>query len=164
MRKLEDFLIEIIYHEILVKIHSKFVYVCQDINANWEFVSCLAELMFNKFEIGKLYFFLSNSLPLYITQEISGVVIEVGFGDTRITPIYEGYALIQDLGHCQSGGNLINCKLRESIFQEQPNLANSTSDLITHEDLEDFKFKFGKVLSRVQREKFFTEENIPKMK
>jgi actin-related protein len=49
-------------------------------------------------------FLIASVLPLYITGHFSGMVIDAGFCQTTLTPVYEGYSLLHLAGIIGQGG------------------------------------------------------------
>jgi len=64
----------------------------------------LAEILYKSFNVKKVYFMMANSMPLYCTGLYSGLVIDCGFYETQILPIYEGFPLTKALKFTKAAG------------------------------------------------------------
>ena len=160
--ELENFLTQILYYELMSKVTGKFVFLCQDLMMSHELVEILSQLLFEKYQFSKIYYLLSNTLPLYITQQNSGVVLDVGYSSTKILPVYEGYGLVQSYELTPVGGYAVSRELKRSILDD--NLAKSVSSP-TFQELEDVKFKMGSVLQLQQKNAYFSSpSSIDRMK
>ena len=88
---------------------------------------------------------MNNTLPIYITGVFTGIVFEVGYLNTQITPIYDGYATMNKVTYSPAGGFMINKKMKELLLAENPLIE---PDVLSFPLLEDIKFKFTKVLHK----------------
>ena len=61
---------------------------------------------------------MNNTLPIYITGVFTGIVFEVGYLNTQITPIYDGYATMNKVTYSPAGGFMINKKMKELLLAE----------------------------------------------
>lgn len=109
--------------------------------------------MFNKFEVPKIVYLLNNSLPLYITGLTTGLVVESGYFDTQITPIYEGFPLMNNSVTTKCGGYLINKFIKHYLKSENPQLS---ADALSFTAIEDIKFKYCKLLKLNQEQHYET--------
>merc|ERR1719413_69277 len=53
----------------------------------------MTQIMFETFNVPKLYISIQAVLSLYASGRTTGLVVDSGDGDTHTVPIYEGYAL-----------------------------------------------------------------------
>eukprot|EP01130_Rhizamoeba_saxonica_P004856 TRINITY_DN1970_c0_g1_i1.p1 TRINITY_DN1970_c0_g1~~TRINITY_DN1970_c0_g1_i1.p1 ORF type:complete len:288 (-),score=28.29 TRINITY_DN1970_c0_g1_i1:47-910(-) len=51
------------------------------------------QIMFEKFQVPKFYTSLQSTLALYSTGKTTGIVLDIGYGVTHSSPIYNGFAL-----------------------------------------------------------------------
>lgn len=51
-----------------------------------------------------MFYVFGNSMPLYCTGLSSGVVVDCGFNETTIMPIYEGFPLVRAMGVSEAAG------------------------------------------------------------
>ncbi|KAL4451044.1 hypothetical protein ABPG74_021366 [Tetrahymena malaccensis] len=160
--KLDIFLNQLFYYELLQKLTNKIIYICKNHLIPHEFYDKLGAILFNKYEITKIQFVLNNSLPLYITGQLSGLVVECGYYDTQITPIYEGFPLMNCLITSKCGGYLINKFLKNYLLKDNTNINFQNIDFL---QLEDIKFKYCKLLLKNQEDQYnINEEMITKSK
>jgi len=154
----------------------------------------IGEILFKSLDCQKVYFLFSNSLPLYTSGMkfylefclkikkglFTGIVIESGFYDTQITPIFEGFPMLHCFEFCEAGGLLISKEMKKLLMEE--NKENSAfkrkiPDFELVENLkvikniiiiyftQSFKFKFLFIPLKTQSEEYLSkEDNIQKMK
>lgn len=72
--------------------------------SNEEIYNIIAYVLYNKFEVSKIAFFIGNVLPLYLSGYYSGFVIDLGYMQTTACAVYDGYSLIHMGGHIGEGG------------------------------------------------------------
>ena len=61
--------------------------ICESFNSPRPFIESLGHVLFRCFNVKSIFFFLSNSLPLYTTGLDSGIIVDCGFQSAQILPI-----------------------------------------------------------------------------
>ena len=61
-------------------------------------------ILFNKFEVTKIHYVLGNILPLQLTGQYSGIVIDAGHYGTTMAAAYDGFSLLHYGGRIGDGG------------------------------------------------------------
>ena len=51
------------------------------------FIETIGHVLFKNFGVKAVYFMLSNMLPLYVTGQDTGLIVECGFQNAQILPI-----------------------------------------------------------------------------
>ncbi|KRX00266.1 hypothetical protein PPERSA_10765 [Pseudocohnilembus persalinus] len=179
---LQEFLTNIFYYELQIKPNQKNIYICENFMMPRPFIEILADILYTQFEVGKVFYFLSNSLPLYLTEQQTGIVIESNYYDTQITSVYEGYPQMNAFTFENCGGYLMNYTIKKELIKKFMQITDFNEQgikkkyekmqqyqylnkYINFNTLEDLKFRYCKILSRKQKAEFFSsEENIQKMK
>ena len=64
----------------------------------------MAEVMFEKFQVGGLFIGIQAVLSIYTSGRVTGVVMDSGEGVTHVVPIFEGYALPHSIQRMDFGG------------------------------------------------------------
>ena len=91
----------------------------------------IASILFDQFNIAKLYFSNGELLSLYAKEKVTGVVVNIGALNTRIVPIYEGYIVSHSVSIRDKGGYNIEEQLHNYIKEKGIELNNSNSRAIT---------------------------------
>ena len=87
----------------------------------------IASMLFDQFNIAKVYFSNGELLTLYSKNQITGVVINIGALTTRIVPIYEGYIISHSVSVRNHGGYDVEEKLYNYIQEKGIELNDSNS-------------------------------------
>jgi actin beta/gamma 1 len=77
----------------------------------------IAEIMFETFNVPKLYLAYQGVLALYASGRTTGIVLGIGEGAFSITPIYEGYALTDAMDQIDLAGLDITLYLEKLLKQ-----------------------------------------------
>jgi len=158
--EIESLLSNMFFNDLLLNLKERQLIFCENIMVNRDFINAFAKVAVHRFFITKIYFFLTNSLPLYISGLTTGIIIDCGYQETQITPIYEGYPIMKGFRFCPAGGKAMSEALKERLTAENtPKLA----ELIDSHILEDLKSKAVKLLSRDQKDEYFKDEESIKL-
>lgn len=91
------------------------VIVCEDSMWPYLFKKALAQALFD-LEIPGVVFLPTLWLPIYLTQETSGLVIDCGFSESRVIPICDGFPLQTSLVTVPVGMRDIHARLLWLLF------------------------------------------------
>lgn len=61
--------------------------ICESLNTPRALIDSIGHVLFRSFNVRSVYFFLSNALPLYVTGQDSGIIVDCGFQCAQILPI-----------------------------------------------------------------------------
>lgn len=117
---------------------------CSDLKKQREKI---AEFFFETFDIPKLYIADQSILALYSSGKITGVSIDLGERESRITPIFEGYALEHAKKSIDVGGNDLTEYIQKCLIKNN----DSYSKEITKE-----------VARKIKEEKCYIPEDLNK--
>jgi actin-related protein len=87
----------------------------------------ITSILFNQFNIAKVYFSNGELLTLYSKNQVSGVVVNIGALTTRIVPIYEGYIISHSVSVREVGGYDVEEQLYNYIQEKGIELNDSNS-------------------------------------
>lgn len=76
------------------------------------------KVLFEELYVPVVYRVLTNSLPMYASSAVTGLVVDVGFASTQILPIYEGYPIIKAFQSTPAAAALLH-KRMSSVVQAQ---------------------------------------------
>ena len=89
------------------------------------------QIMFETFNVPKLYLAYSQVLTLYSMGLTEGMVLESGDGMTHCAPVYEGYLLPGAVGRLYMGGRDLTDKML-SLLNVHYNTTNATMPPLLH--------------------------------
>jgi actin-related protein 10 len=139
-------------------------------------INALAHVLLKSYGVRSVYFFLGNSLPLYVTGMDTGLLVDCGFQQTQILPIVRSRLCVEGFEVCYAGcGVNIEKELNYNIvydnkesFKANSTTFNETGDVqysFPKDVLEDIKVRALQVMHREQRDEYLSSpENIEKMK
>ncbi|MCK4972472.1 MAG: hypothetical protein KAS52_04070, partial [Candidatus Heimdallarchaeota archaeon] len=65
----------------------------------------IATVLFDQFNISKIYFTVKELMSLYADGNVTGLVVNIGASATRILPIYDGYLVTHSISVRNTGAN-----------------------------------------------------------
>ena len=88
--ELEEFLNYIFYQYVIIRFLLSFsllqlnpkersVVICESLNTPRPLIDSLGHVLFRSFNVRSVYFFMTNSLPLYVTGVDTGIIVDCGF-------------------------------------------------------------------------------------
>ena len=110
----------------------------------------IAEIMFERFNIPKLYLAHQGVLALFASGRTTGIVIDIGDGVCCITPIYEGYALPDSMAQIDLAGKDITLYLQRLLRQGRYHSIHSVDIGV----IRDIKEKVCFIALDIEKEKF----------
>ena len=114
--ELEEFLNTLFYHHLQASPKAQRVVICESMLTPRPFMESIAEVLFERFEVGPVYFLLSNLLPLYCTGLHSGMVVDVGFCGAQIATFAHARVCMEGFSYTSSTGGLhLDHALRERL-------------------------------------------------
>lgn len=96
----------------------------------------IIELFFEKFQVDSFYLAISSVLSLYSSGKTTGLVVDLGYGDSFTVPIYEGFALPYGVSRLSIGGNKLTKSLLNMLNEEK---RTSLDSLLDYEYIEEIK-------------------------
>ncbi len=85
----------------------------------------MAEIMFETFNVPRMYISMQAVLSLYASGRTTGIVVDSGDGVTHVVPVYEGFALTHAINRIDIGGRDITDYLRRLLRQRGYSLTST---------------------------------------
>lgn len=82
----------------------------------------LIDIFFNHLEVPSLVFVPSHLMSLVPCLLSTGIVIDSGYTETLVIPIVDGETLLNSVRYARLGGQAINKRIREELFQRKAKL------------------------------------------
>ncbi|CAH8448932.1 unnamed protein product [Schistosoma margrebowiei] len=109
---LTTFLYNIYYRHLLVNPKDRRVVVVESVLCPSSFREVLADVLFNHFEAPSVLFATSHLMALFTLGISSAVVLDCGYMDAQVLPVYEGYTLLNAWQSAQLGSKRIHENIR----------------------------------------------------
>ncbi|KAF8821331.1 actin-like protein ALP4 [Cardiosporidium cionae] len=135
--------LRLIYFEyLLVDPNERKVILLESVTATKSFREAAAFVLFTHFQVPSISFLPSMVSPLYCCGIPTGIVVDLGYSESRIMPVYCGVAMYGQFECIPIGAKLLNKKLRLLLLEDQTtarelNIVRSLSEAT----LEDIKVR-----------------------
>ncbi|KAK7504157.1 hypothetical protein BaRGS_00004461 [Batillaria attramentaria] len=148
---LKELLSVLIFRYLLMSPKDKRVVVVESLLCPSEFRDCLAKVLFRHFEVGSVLFAPGHVLSLLTLGSACGLVMDVGYRETLVIPVYEGIPILKAWQAIPIAGKAIhrhgriksqlleNAVVKTAEHQDQP--VATVPESLTEEILEDIKVR-----------------------
>ncbi|KAH8853565.1 Actin-related protein 10 [Schistosoma japonicum] len=145
---LKTFLYKIYYRYLLVNPKDRRVVVVESILRPSSFKEVLADVFFNHFEAPSVLFAASHLMALFTLGISSAIVLDCGYIDAQVLPVYEGYTLLNAWQSAQLGSKRIHenikCYLKENaklmdVVNGESHLSPCSDSFVSEHIIEDIK-------------------------
>jgi actin-related protein len=117
----EEKIYQIFNVEMVVSLKGRTITLIYNYYNNEEIYNIIAYVLFYKFEVGKIAFLIGSVLPLYLTGHNSGLVLDLGYNQSTLTAVYDGYSLLHQTGYIGEGGKdsakRVNAIIKDSTWE-----------------------------------------------
>lgn len=146
---LKELLQVIIFRHLLVTPKDRRVVVVESLLCPSDFRETLAKVLFKHYEVGSVLFAPSHLLSMLTIGCNIGLVMDVGYQETLVVPVYEGIPIMKGWQTIPFAGKAIESRIKTqlmehgtiSIPEQQHEAVSSVPDVITEEILEDIKVR-----------------------
>ncbi|XP_052830418.1 actin-related protein 10 isoform X1 [Octopus bimaculoides] len=146
---LKEFLKHLYFRHITMKSQDRRVVVCESLLCPTVFRETLAKVLFQYFEVPSVYFVPSHLTPLYTLGIGCGLVMDVGYKEASVIPIYEWTPVLKGLQILPLAGKAIHQNLRVLLENSNNEAGDDKAaavkrppvDDLTEEVLEDIKVR-----------------------
>ncbi|XP_041469379.1 actin-related protein 10-like [Lytechinus variegatus] len=146
---LVEFLHHIYFRHLLVNPRDRRVVVCESVLCPTQFRQTLAKVFFKRYEVPSILFAPSHLTTLFTLGINTALVLDAGYNETTVLPIYEGYPIIKAVESLPLGGKAIHENLERQLKEtgtirengEEHKPLSSVMDSIPADVLEDIKVR-----------------------
>lgn len=146
---LKELLSSLIFRYLLMSPKDKRVVVLESLLCPSDFRECLAQVLFKHFEVGSILFAPGHVLSLLTLGSACGLVMDVGYTETLVIPVYEGIPILKAWQAIPVAGKAIHSRIKSQLLesgvvrtaehQDQP--VATVPESLTEEILEDIKVR-----------------------
>ncbi|XP_005099682.1 actin-related protein 10 [Aplysia californica] len=146
---LKDLLYTLIFRHLLVTPKDRRVVVVESLLCPSEFRETLAKVLFKHYEVGSVLFAPSHLVALLTLGTNFGLVVDVGFQETVVVPVYEGIPIMKGWQSIPLAGKAIQSRIKSQLLEhgtvstaeQQHQAVSGLKETITDEVLEDIKVR-----------------------
>ncbi|XP_071504426.1 actin-related protein 10-like [Diadema antillarum] len=146
---LVEFLHVLYFRHLLVNPRDRRVVICESVLCPTQFRLTLARVFFKRYEVPSILFAPSHLTTLFTLGVNTALVLDAGFTETVVLPIYEGYPIIKAVESLPLGGKVIHESLALHLKEtgvikgdgEEEKPLSSIMDKIPSDILEDIKVR-----------------------
>lgn len=84
---IEEFLTNIFVYQAKIEVKGTDVILIESLSYPRALTQIIGDVLFTRFPIQKVYFFLANTLPLYTCATETGLVVNTGFLMDEVSPV-----------------------------------------------------------------------------
>lgn len=148
LRLLLEFIHHIHFKHLLVNPKDRRIVIVESVLASTLFRETLAKVLFEHYEVSSVLFVPSHLMVLFTLGIASALVMDVGYEETQVFPIYEGIVMLNSGESVPLAGKAIHDSLRKLLMKQctvqgsEKKVPLSESDVTLPEStLEDIKVR-----------------------
>ncbi|GFN98961.1 actin-related protein 10 [Plakobranchus ocellatus] len=146
---LKDLLYILIFKHLHVTPKDKRVVVVESLLCPSEFRETLARVLFKQYEVGSVLFASSHLLSLLTLGTSIGLVMDIGYKETLVVPVYEGIPIMKGWQSIPVAGKAIESRIKSQLMEhgtvsspeQKFEAVSSVPECITDEVIEDIKVR-----------------------
>lgn len=146
---LKDFLFILYFRHLLTNPKDRRLVVCESLLCPAKFRETLAKVLFKHYEVSSVMFASGHLTSLLTLGVNTGLVMDVGFTETLVIPVYEGIPVLKAVQSLPSAGKAIHERIRRMLLdsgklstadqEERP--VSKNPEFLTADVLEDIKVR-----------------------
>ena len=143
---------------MLVSPKERKLLIIENVFGQTEVRETLAKVLFRHFEVSSVLFVPSHMISLSALAVSTSVVVDMGYSETSVMPVYSGVQIMPAFKDQAFGGHLVEAELKRQLLE-----AGVQEDLLTQRVLEDIKVRtcFVTTLERAQAYKSGNQPTPP---
>ncbi|XP_046849297.1 actin-related protein 10-like [Xenia sp. Carnegie-2017] len=115
---LRDFIHNIYFRYLLVNPKERRVVICESLLVSTRFRETLAKVLFYHFEVPSVLFAPSHLMSLFTLGVSTCLVMECGYSETTVLPIYDGVPMINSMEFLPIGAKVIHKRLESQLMEK----------------------------------------------
>ncbi|XP_013108584.1 actin-related protein 10 [Stomoxys calcitrans] len=151
-----DFLQTIFFKYLLVSPKERKIVVVENVFGQTIIRETLAKALFRHFEVSSVLYVPSHMIALSTLAVPHGVVIDMGYNETTVMPVFSGVQIMQAFQDQKFGGRALHEELKKMLVA-----AGVREDLLSETVLEDIKVRTCFV-TNLKRAQAYSENQPPK--
>lgn len=116
----------------------------------------LAKALFRHFEVSSILFVPSHMIALSTLAVPNGVVIDMGYNETTVMPVFSGVQIMQAFKDQKYGGRCLHEEIKRQLVQE-----GVKEEILTETILEDIKVRTCFVTKLKRAQEYLHNQNPP---
>lgn len=113
----KDFIHMIYFKHLLVNPKERRVVIAESMLKSINIRQVLAKVLFTYFEVVSVVFIPSHLLALYAVGLKSGLIVDCGYTETSVVPIYEQIPILNAIEYIDLAGKTVNNRINEEIMK-----------------------------------------------
>lgn len=111
----ESLLHDVYYRHLQVTPSSRDVIICENLLFPNVFRRLLIHILFEKLRVPSISFLPSQLLPLLPLKKQTALVVDYGYSQVTVLPVFEGYGLLNAMGFSQQGDVVIHEQILKGL-------------------------------------------------
>uniref|UniRef100_A0A1B0ALV7 Actin-related protein 10 n=1 Tax=Glossina palpalis gambiensis TaxID=67801 RepID=A0A1B0ALV7_9MUSC len=150
-----DFLQMIFFKYLLVSPKDRKIVIVENVYGQTVIRETLAKVLFRHYEVASVLYVPSHMIALSTLAVPNGVIVDMGYAETTVMPVFSGVQIMQAFQDQKYGGRDIHEVLKCLLLKE-----GIDSHLLTEEVLEDIKVRTC-FITKLSRAHAYAENNPP---
>ncbi|CAG0886170.1 unnamed protein product [Cyprideis torosa] len=161
---------ELCAQTLLLSLKDRQIVIVESVLGSSDFREALAEVFFNHFEVASVLFCPSHSAALYPLGLTSALVVDIGFKETTIVPVIQGYVVLKAWQALPMATSALHKRLAEELSRCDVLKAESLEgeeedksvlkEKLTPSVLEDVQVRCCFITTRERKQKLESGEEI----
>ncbi|XP_037933205.1 actin-related protein 10 [Teleopsis dalmanni] len=131
-----DFLQMIFFKYLLVSPKDRKFVIVENVFDQTEVRDALVRILFRHFEVSSVLFVPTHIMAISTLAISSGIVIDIGYSETNVMPIYSGVQILKAFQDQRYGGQLIHKEIKRQLIS-----IGVKENLLSEKVLEDIKIR-----------------------
>ena len=167
-RNLSIFFEDIFLNKFSMLPTNRLIFIVCSMMVPKRFQYALQKVLLYKFKLNSVFFVNNLLCPLYLTGNYSGIVVETGFTDCMVLPVYDGSPIISAFKFSTIGGFSIFRDLLHYLKKDNPEsdfeLLPTVNNPHVFKLLNSVLIRFGSILSRRQEMAILESDKLSEYK